>query len=392
MNRTSPLFDDRIAEWLEDDPVHAPAQLLETVVAALPSIGQRRPGLWARLELQGGQRLAAAAVIMMAGLLLMAIAGALIGGPTPGPSPSPPFGLTQSFTSTQHGFTIRYGAGWRVAPATRPWPAGTAAALPPDPMLDAFTIPGTPMTFVGVSQPLAVGVSPTEWIATYEASYPNLPAECWPTPDHMERTLIDGEAAWIHGGLASCQFTEALVFSGGRVYEFTGYAGTSVFDRALFDALIATVVLEPAAATSASPRATITAPPVESATPPSTPSGAPLPAELIGAWYHAAPGWWWFIRAGDPECVQAVGTTGDCVFWQRATAPKEIGGASMVGQDLRVAWKTGFCSTIKSIYSVALQGDSLTLVDIGGGCDGGTFALTRAGTGTAPSAPPPPTP
>jgi hypothetical protein len=64
----------------------------------------------------------------------------------------------------------------------------------------------------------------------------------------------------------------------------------------------------------------------------------------------------------------------------------------MVGRDLLVAWKTGFCSTIKSTYSVALESDSLTLVDIGGGCDGGTFALTRAGTGTAPSAPPPPAP
>jgi hypothetical protein len=38
----NPDFDSRIADWLEDDPVHAPDPVLETVLAALPSIQQRR--------------------------------------------------------------------------------------------------------------------------------------------------------------------------------------------------------------------------------------------------------------------------------------------------------------------------------------------------------------
>ena len=42
MNRTSDLFDDRIAEWLEIDPTAAPPQVLETVLAAMPQISQRR--------------------------------------------------------------------------------------------------------------------------------------------------------------------------------------------------------------------------------------------------------------------------------------------------------------------------------------------------------------
>src|SRR4051794_20235536 len=37
-----PGFDQRIADWLEDDPDHAPAAVFETVVAAVPSISQRR--------------------------------------------------------------------------------------------------------------------------------------------------------------------------------------------------------------------------------------------------------------------------------------------------------------------------------------------------------------
>ena len=39
---TDPLFDQRIADWLEDDPSYAPGHVLDTVLAALPSIPRRR--------------------------------------------------------------------------------------------------------------------------------------------------------------------------------------------------------------------------------------------------------------------------------------------------------------------------------------------------------------
>ena len=43
MNRsTEPDFDQRIADWLEDDPSLAPTPGDETVLAAYPSIPQRR--------------------------------------------------------------------------------------------------------------------------------------------------------------------------------------------------------------------------------------------------------------------------------------------------------------------------------------------------------------
>jgi hypothetical protein len=236
MNRSNELFDDRIAAWLEDDPVHAPAQLLETVVAAMPSVPQRRAGAaWRPAGFpRWWQLVATAALVVAIGLLgLRAL--------------NPP----------------------TVAPSQSPQPTQTQPAPTPS-----------------------------------SGSSPSLPA----------------------------------------------------------------------------------------ATPTGVAAGAPLPEDLFGAWYHAAPGWWWFLRAGDPECVQAVRTELDCVVWQRGTTPKEIGGASIVDGDLRVAWRSGFCTRITSTYSIALQGDSLNLVDIGGGCEGGNFALTRAGTGAAPTAPPPPTP
>src|SRR5215212_1442204 len=43
MNRSDEqLFDTRIADWLEEDPTTAPDQALDVVLAALPSIRQRR--------------------------------------------------------------------------------------------------------------------------------------------------------------------------------------------------------------------------------------------------------------------------------------------------------------------------------------------------------------
>ena len=236
MNRRTEMFDDRLADWLEDDPVLAPPQVLETVLAAVPSIPQRRAGIaWRPAALPGWWQLAAAAALVVTlGFLGLRALNPTTVGPSQSPGPS----LTQS------------------APAFTPAPSPSS--------------PG--------------------------------------------------------------------------------------------------------------------------ATPSAQAAGAPLPDEVIGAWYHAAPGWWWFLRAGDPVCVQAVRTELDCVVWQRGTTPREIGAASIVGSDLQVAWRSGFCTRITSLYSVALQGDSLNLVDIGGGCEGGNFALTRAGTGSAPSAPPPPTP
>ena len=46
------------------------------------------------------------------------------------------------------------------------------------------------------------------------------------------------------------RFTEAVVFAGGRIYEFSGYvpAGGTPMSRALFDTILATVTLNPSAA------------------------------------------------------------------------------------------------------------------------------------------------
>jgi hypothetical protein len=118
-------------------------------------------------------------------------------------------------------------------------------------MLDTLVDPADAShSFVVVSQRLARGATPATWLAAYERSAPQLPAACWPAPGLMDRVTIDGRPAWIHGGVPGCGFVEAIAFAGGRVYELTGYGPLSgiPFDRRLFDALLATVTFNPAAA------------------------------------------------------------------------------------------------------------------------------------------------
>jgi hypothetical protein len=266
-------FEDRLSEWLEDGPVDAPDAVVETVIAAFPSIPQRRGVLrvpWRVPYMHGYARalagIAAVAVVAVVALtLLNRQPAAVIGGPgspspspsvAPAPSPTPINTATwKSFTSARHGVTTLYPSDWTAAAATAPWVAGVEAPPPPNAILDAFTAPGpNGRAFVVLSQPLPTGVTGASWLATYEqAGAAKYPPVCWPSADKMEQTTAGGQPAWIHGGVASCGFTEAIAFAGGRVYELTAYQDPSmgaflVFDRALFDAFVSTVRLEPAKA------------------------------------------------------------------------------------------------------------------------------------------------
>jgi len=90
MNRSTERdFDQRIADWLDGDPDMAPRQALDTVLAAYPSIPQRRAwrGPWRFLTMSTQFRVATAA-----GVAVLAVAGAMI---FLRPSPSGP-GATSS--------------------------------------------------------------------------------------------------------------------------------------------------------------------------------------------------------------------------------------------------------------------------------------------------------
>ena len=99
----NPGFDQRIADWLEDDPDDAPDAVLTTVLAAFPSIPQRRPaGVARRFQTMSlSARLLAAAialaVVAAGGLLLFRPGGSNV---ATNPTPSPSITLPSSSAST----------------------------------------------------------------------------------------------------------------------------------------------------------------------------------------------------------------------------------------------------------------------------------------------------
>ena len=131
MNRQTPEFDQRIADWLELDPRLAPPSVLSTVVAALPSIPQARRGLlapWRLTEMTNSMRAAAAiAIVAIVGVGVLAFNALTtdIGRPTEAPSASASGTPSFTFTSSRYGYTVDVPAEWAVNPATVPWRDGT---------------------------------------------------------------------------------------------------------------------------------------------------------------------------------------------------------------------------------------------------------------------------
>ena len=136
--QSDPLFDDRVADWLEGDPDRAPDQALEIVLAAFPSIRQRRRGLgfgnWRIDSMTFPTKLALTAVttiaIALGGFYLLDRRDSpRVGGPSPSPSPSP---SPIRYTSDRFHYSIDVPASWTIVPATTdlpllgfPFPDGT---------------------------------------------------------------------------------------------------------------------------------------------------------------------------------------------------------------------------------------------------------------------------
>jgi photosystem II stability/assembly factor-like uncharacterized protein len=94
---TDPLFDQRIADWLNEDPQRAPGSLLGTVLAAIPSTPQRRASRvsWGSGRGRGLTLLAAAALLLVGGAL--AAGSGLVKLPSvvpPVPAPTNPAAVT----------------------------------------------------------------------------------------------------------------------------------------------------------------------------------------------------------------------------------------------------------------------------------------------------------
>ena len=248
--KIDPLFDQRVADWLEADPDRAPAQVLATVLAAAPSIPQRRAGPAWREWARPLQLVAAAVVIAVAaasGFFVLRSIGLF--GPTPQPSPTgvtfpPP---TETFSSTINGISIGYPLGQQVHGASQPVPwAVQHTWSPTDPWVDNFldTV-GTGLINV-VALPIPVGATPDKWVADELAASllttSSFPA-CGKTMS-TERVTVDGVSGVIDTHCSVSDLT-AIVTTGGIAYVIDLRADPP--DKAWFLRLLATVKLHPQA-------------------------------------------------------------------------------------------------------------------------------------------------
>ena len=178
MIRSTPEFDQRVADWLEADPSAAPADVLSTVVAALPSIPQARRGLLApRRFTQMTNVMRAAAAVAIVGIVGVGVLGLIVRAPSPGgsgsPAPTPTAGPTATVTPTAtvaptstvapspslsmgpiyrsnvYGFSIGYPQGWKFeAAAQRRWDPAVDAPLDfSSQAIDTFTNPAGTVAF-----------------------------------------------------------------------------------------------------------------------------------------------------------------------------------------------------------------------------------------------------
>jgi len=255
-----PLFDPRISDWLERDPDIAPGAILETVVAALPSIPQRRVSSvpWRFRTMSMPARVAAliaVGALVIAGAL--AIAG--IGGrhPTPSPVPSGTVGpstvpsaaaldLSSTFQSPQYGYSIAVAPDWQVAPATLTWSG-------PDNnySVDAISFPDGGGMSIG-SEALLPGQTWEQWLAEFQP--PDMHDNClgaepstWPPIQIGNVTGAWQQMCGDHG--------EAVAHVGDRAYVFTYGIGDGAapitFEQ--FKQILATVQFDPSAVTSPAP-------------------------------------------------------------------------------------------------------------------------------------------
>ena len=252
MNRgPDQLFDSRVADWLEADPNAAPDQALEVVLAAVPSIRQRRRGLglggWRTNQMTASLKFAVgvAAVLMVAagGLYLLAPrdapgVGGAVATPTPSaspsvaPSPSPSAAATPTpidpatwvpYTSERYGYTLDHPADWTIKPSQSDWQPGTIHSELSQ-WADVISDPQGGYTIFAGRQDLETGQTPESWTAQYisnkAADAGGAGGVCGDiSTERYEQVEIDGETgSRIAMVCVTTFYTAAIVVHDGSAY------------------------------------------------------------------------------------------------------------------------------------------------------------------------------
>ena len=180
-------LERQVADYYASEaPQRAPDWVLRSALETIEDTPQRRvvirvPRRFQPMNTYAKVAIAAVVVIAVgiAGLSFLrpaspsGVGGQPTASPSPSPSPTPspspsastvaPPALTETFTSTRHGFSISYPTGWVPRPATEPWTTGvpdffqTAGDVIYDPVLESN------LWLMVASQPLA-GKSGTQWL------------------------------------------------------------------------------------------------------------------------------------------------------------------------------------------------------------------------------------
>jgi hypothetical protein len=259
-------LDRQLTAFLRDGPDELPYESFDAVRDRTERTRQRVViGPWRLPEMNKILTfgLAAAAVLVIGlfvGTQLLGGAGAGIGSdppassePTATPESSegaresaPP--LSQTFTSTQHGYSISYPEGWSAQAATEPWTDSTFPLEFGRPHADWLSDPiqGFNLFLTVASQPIG-DTPPEDWVVEQMASGEGCTSS--------NPTTVDRAAGLI--GSEGCDI--AVVTTAGRGYWIQLYtssddsAAVAPYDRTWFEEVLATIDLAPEDAVDAGP-------------------------------------------------------------------------------------------------------------------------------------------
>jgi|RhiMetdeSRZDD1v2_1073273.scaffolds.fasta_scaffold62899_6 hypothetical protein len=260
-------LERRIADFYESEaPSRAPDWVLRSTLDTIDDTQQRRVLVrvpWRFPQMNSFAKLAIAVVAVIAVGAIgwralgpnspSGVGGQATPSPTIAPSPTPTATplptaapLTESFTSTRHGISLAYPAGWTSKPATEAAPSQISWGFE-QPWNDVIYEPTlTDQLFIAiVSQPFG-GTSVAKWITQTGPV-----VEC---TGAMEPITVDGFEGATCDGLV-------LVAAGNRGYVIKLYTGDdlgslrSVYSTAWFESVLATVRLKPADAVDTAPSA-----------------------------------------------------------------------------------------------------------------------------------------
>jgi hypothetical protein len=231
-----PLFDPRLADWLEEDDSTAPEQALEIVLASFPSIKQRRAVRvpWRTTSMSSTLRLGLAAAVVVAAAIgsiyfLGSRSNSPVAGPeTQSPSVSPseapsngaPAGTLSTFSSPQYGYSVEYPTPYAAVPATEPWPDDGQLG-PEEPWVDRFFAPNS-TTFVGIAaMPKPEGATDEEFAAAYQQLVAErgcpVPLDAW-----SDATVGDQPARRAEFECGGARAVELIWIDGDTGYVITG--------------------------------------------------------------------------------------------------------------------------------------------------------------------------